>query len=271
MSLQSCLRSECIRTGSSVRNKEEVLKEIASMAKESAILSAYDEDDLYNALAERESLGSTGFGNGIAIPHCSLENISDFVIGLLTVPGGADFDSVDNEKTVIFFFIIGPKKKRSQHIHYLSVISKIVNNRKARELLLSTNDEAAIKNFVLRLAQSEEEGISKQQEKCLFQVFIQKEKYFTDILQIFSSSVPGSIAVMEINSAGYYLNSLPLFAGLWHDDNREYNKVIQAVVDKTQSNDIIRRINMVVENIETEPGVLITVQELYYSCGSIEF
>jgi PTS system nitrogen regulatory IIA component len=60
-------------------------------------------------LQQRERIGTTGFGGGIAIPHCSLDDIEEFVVGLLIVSDGVDFESLDGKKTTTFFFIIGPK------------------------------------------------------------------------------------------------------------------------------------------------------------------
>jgi hypothetical protein len=94
---------------------------------------------------------------------------------------------------------------------------------------------------------------------------------FEDILQVFSAAVKGSITVVETNNAGYYLHRLPLFSAYWSDVTQTFNRLIIAVVDRDFTNDVIRRIHMVANNIEKETGVLITVQDLVYTSGSIEF
>ena len=81
----------------------------------------------------------------------------------------------------------------------------------------------------------------------------------------------GYIVMGLANNAGYYLHAMPLFSALWHDADRTYNRVIIAVVNKELSNDVIRRINMVAEDIENSSGLLITVQDLVYSSGAVEF
>ena len=270
MSLKDSLRPECVQIGSTAQNKHDVLMEIAGLAHKSPVLSGHSEEDIFNALEARERIGSTGFGKGIAIPHCSLEKLDEFVVGLLIVPGGIDFHSLDGQSTRMFFFIIGPEARRNQHIQILSSISKFLKTPDIIDRFLEDQDKKTIYNRIISLVPSGEE-VKEKKGKCLFHVFIQKEEYFDDILQIFSASVQGSISVIETNNAGYYLHALPLFSSFWSEKSKTFSRIILAVVDKALSNDVIRRINMVAEDIEKEEGILIAVQDLFYTSGSIEF
>jgi hypothetical protein len=83
--------------------------------------------------------------------------------------------------------------------------------------------------------------------------------------------VDGSISVLETNAAGYYLHRLPLFAAYWSESQKGFCRLILAVVDRDLCNDVIRRIQTLVEDIDKSPGVLVSVQELFYSSGSLEF
>ena len=85
------LREECIVPNSDFSTKQQVLKAIATVAKKSPLLKNISENEIYTALEEREAIGSTGFESGIAIPHCRLEEVTDFVVGIISVPGGVDF------------------------------------------------------------------------------------------------------------------------------------------------------------------------------------
>ena len=73
-------------------DKDGLLNEIAKLASS----DESTQKKIFENLKEREGLGSTGFGNGIAIPHCALDNIDEFIIGIITVPNGVDYDSLDN-------------------------------------------------------------------------------------------------------------------------------------------------------------------------------
>lgn len=270
MDLVTIVREECIQIGSEAKTKKEVLGEIAGLAHKCPVLAGLSEKVLFDALWERECVGTTGFGNGVAIPHCALENIEEFVVGVIIAPGGIDFESMDKKKTKIFFFIIAPKQRRNEHIQILSSVSKLLKSAETVQKLLSAGEpKDALEH--LRAFWSADEGIGAKKQQSLFTVFVQKEEYFDDILQTLSTAVHGSISVIETNNAGHYLHKLPLFASFWSESERMFSRVITAVVDRDLSNDVIRRINTVCETLDKEPGVLITVQDLSYSAGSIEF
>ncbi len=270
MSLIDSLRPECLQIGGKARDKTAVLHEITKLALKSTPLSPFSEGEIFNALQARENIGSTGFGRGIAIPHCSLKNLTEFVVGLLIIPEGVDFASLDGQKTRAFFFIIGPENNRNQHIQILSGVSRLLKSPSDISRLIEAPDKGTLKERFLSLVQYQDKDKEKK-EKSLFQVFIQREDYFEDILQVFSAAVQGTISVIETNNTGYYLNTLPLFSAYWTEKNPGFNRIILAVVEKELSNDIIRRLNLIVDNIDRESGILITVQDLAYTSGSLDF
>lgn len=267
MNLMESLRPECIRVGSKAAGKQELLAEIASLAKQSPLLADIPEKKIREALETRERIGSTGFGQGIAIPHCGLEELDDFVVGLLLLPQGIDFAALDGQPTKAFFFIVGPRKRRNQHIQILSALSKLLKTPRVIEDFLSLADAEAIRLRFLQLVQVREARGERGQ--CLFHVFVQREECFDDILQEISSVVQGALAVVETNNAGYYLHRLPLFSAYWSDTKKGFFRIILALVDKDRCNDLIRRLHMIAD--PQEGGVLITAQELMYAGGSLEF
>ena len=108
MNLINVLRPECIQAGAECGSRDAVLETIAALARQSPALAHMDEAALLKGLSEREELSTTGFGNGIAIPHCRLEGVENFVVGILSVPGGAEFAAMDGEPVKLFLFIIAP-------------------------------------------------------------------------------------------------------------------------------------------------------------------
>ncbi len=272
MSLTASFRPECIQVGSAARDKADVLHEIALLSKRCRALAAYSEEEIFHALQSREKIGSTGFGNGIAIPHCSLEELKEFVVGVLVAPQGVQFGALDGRPTRAFFFIVGPRSERNLHIQLLSGISKILKKPRIIDRFLEARDPRMVKSIVaefFNLIHLEEEGAQKG--KCLFHVFVQKEEYFQELLQTLAAVVQGSVAVVESGRAGHYLRSNPLFAAYTGGNGGTFSRIITAVVDKDLCNEVIRRIHMVVDRIDEEPGVLLSVQELFYTSGSLEF
>jgi mannitol/fructose-specific phosphotransferase system IIA component (Ntr-type) len=267
MNLMESLRPECIRADSHAAGKQEVLAEIAALAKQSPLLDAVPLETIRTALEEREKIGSTGFGQGIAIPHCGLEELDDFVVGLLLVPRGLDFNALDGQPTKAFFFIVGPKQRRNQHIQILSALSKLLKTPRVVEDFLALGGAEAVRLRFLQLVQVRD--TRGEPGQCLFHVFVQREECFDDILQEISSVVQGALSVVETNNAGYYLHRLPLFSAYWSETRKGFFRIVLALVDKDRCNDLIRRLHMIAE--PQEGGVLITVQELMYAGGSLEF
>lgn len=119
MNIGNFLNKESVQIGASSLNKNSILEDIAKLAKKNPILKNIDREEIYRRLKERETLHSTGIGGGIAIPHCRLDNISDFVMGVLIEPRGVDYNAIDNQKAKLFFFIVGPTdEKKNTFISY---------------------------------------------------------------------------------------------------------------------------------------------------------
>ncbi len=269
MNLIECLRRECVQTGLSASDKDGVLKEIANLARRCDLLEPYKEEQIYRALKDREAVGSTAFGGGIAIPHCALKDIDDFVVGLINVPDGVDFESSSGEPTRLITFIIGPAEKRNEHVTLLSAISRVLDDPDTvEELVRADNAEVLTENF---LRHHRGHIPHQDRERCLFHVVIQDESVFNDILQVFSGAVEGDISVIESHNAGHYLDRLPMFAAFWSEHETGFCRIVIAVVDKALSNDVVRRINVVVKDLEHRSGVLVTVHELMLVRGSLDF
>jgi len=270
MGLKTNLRPDCMGIGLKSRKKEEVLMEISELAKNNVALDNFEAKDIYDAFMAREKLGSTGFRGGIAIPHCRLRNMDSFVVGAVVDRQGVDFESADNKPTNIFFFMIGPDGERSKHIKLLSEISMVLKADGAIQKILSSGTTSELYENISGYVHEELDDDARR-EKALFHVFIQKEDYFEEILEEFSSNVDGSIAVIETKNVGDYLNKVPLFSSYWTDSNMTFSRVIIAVADKVEMGSIISGIDSIVGGIENTDGILISVSPLLYTAGSIDF
>ena len=242
------------------------MREIARLAKKSSILKDIDENDVFLGLQKRESLGSTGFGNSIAIPHCRIKSVTDFVVGLITVPEGVPFDALDAEPVNLMVFIIAPDAEPNKHLKILSVISQtLLIPGVTKEILSETTAEAVYESF-LRHTYAEIDT-KKHTAKSLFNVFIEDENIFKDILEKMTGIETSSIVVANTESVTAYLTKVPLFADFWRDKPSKFNKVIIAVVDKELANETIRRIETITGNLNECSGVLLIVQDINYAAG----
>ncbi len=268
MDLSELLRVECVAVNVTAASKTDALSQIAALAKQSAALGDVSVEEIRRAMEEREAVGSTGFGKGIAIPHCRMESVSAFVVGLATVAGTVDFDSLDGEPVGLIAFIVGPARESTDHIRVLSGLSRVLSNADAvREMLAAATPEALRESFLRHVSLDRE--LLQEAKRSLFHVFIQDEDLFVEILQVLGGTEPRFTAVLEAENASVYLAKLPLFAGLWTDRPRSFTRVIISLVNRSMVNELVRRIEEVVGPLAQSERVLVAVQNVFFSGGSL--
>jgi PTS system nitrogen regulatory IIA component len=101
-------------------------------------------DELFRKLWEREQLGSTGIGLGVAIPHCKLDGLKQGVVAVGMVPEGIDFGAVDGQPVRIFFLVISPSGAPAEHLQMLAAISRWVKTGSNASRLLALHDPAQV-------------------------------------------------------------------------------------------------------------------------------
>ena len=270
MDLSKHLREECIYVGGKASDKTDVLKAIAHLAKNSPILKHVSEEEILDGLQERERLGSTGFAPEIAIPHCRLKHVSNFVVGILTVPEGVDFEAFDGAPTKLFVFIIAPTARQNEHVQILSNISNVLRFPEHVQELLARQTVGAIREYFLRQLATENDIPSHENTYQLLSVVIQHKAVFHDILTIFAEIQAGYVSVLEANHAREYLYALPMFALFWNEDRHDFQRIILAVLPKTYVNETLRKLNLIMEDMETESGMLVWLQDIAYISGSLD-
>ncbi len=132
--------------------------------------------------------------------------MENFVVGVLLEPRGIDFEALDGKKVSFFFFIVGPQSERSRHIQLLSTISKLLRQKHTLDRLRKTEEPAEVLSIIVENLQQESAPLQGRPgaQQCLFHVIVQREEHFDEILEIFSASAQGSVAVIEAKSAGAY-------------------------------------------------------------------
>jgi PTS system nitrogen regulatory IIA component len=126
--------------------KKEVLIELTD-----ALLKADPslvKDDVLKVLMERERLGSTGIGDGVAIPHGKLKDIDRLLISFGLSRQGVDFDSMDGKPAYLFFLLVAPEESVGVHLKTLARISKLLKSATVRERLQSAVDSAEIYRII---------------------------------------------------------------------------------------------------------------------------
>jgi mannitol/fructose-specific phosphotransferase system IIA component (Ntr-type) len=269
MNLFDILRLECIAAGVELKDKSDALNEVVRVAKKSSVFTGVSEEELLMGIEEREKTGTTGFGKGIAIPHCRLTDITEFVVGVITVPQGVDFDALDGEKVHLIIFIIGPDYESNEHIRILSIVSRILHIPGVVDEILAEKTPESIHESLLRYS-LDQVDTKDRKEKQLCHVFVQDAELFEDILQVFAAMETCSVTVIEGKNTREYLLSMPLFAGFWGDSHLGFNRIITAVIDKSLINETLRSIESITGQLDQRTDILVIVQNLFYAAGSLE-
>ncbi len=136
-----------------------------------------------------------------------------------------------------------------------------------KEILSAKSASVIRESFLRHLKLEAEPNIKKEFQQ--FTVIVQHEDVFEDLLTVFTEVEHCCISVLEANNASTYLYSLPLFSHFWNEEQKGFNRIILAMVRKALSNEAIRKINMIIENMEEDSGVLLLTQDIAYTNGSL--
>ncbi len=123
MKISDILNKDAILPDLTSQTKADVIQELAGAI---APQTAADADSIAQVLMERESLGSTGIGGGIAIPHGKLNHVKEICIGFGRSIKGVEYDSLDNLPVHIFFLLLTPENSTGGHLKVLAQISKML-------------------------------------------------------------------------------------------------------------------------------------------------
>ena len=114
-----------------------------------------DRNEVLKVLHERERLGSTGIGDGVAIPHGKLKNIDNLLLSFGCSKTGVEFDSMDGQPAHLFFLLLAPEESVGIHLKTLARISKLLKNPEVRSALLTAPDA----DELFRIISTEEEKL----------------------------------------------------------------------------------------------------------------
>ncbi len=136
------LNEQCIILELEATDKEGVLRELAGAVHAQHPL--IDQETMTHILAERELLGSTGVGNGIAIPHGKVPKLDKLLLCLGRSTAGINFDATDNQPVHIFMMILSPPATAGEYLQTLARTSKVLKDTTLRNRILSASDTGSI-------------------------------------------------------------------------------------------------------------------------------
>lgn len=124
--------------------KEAAIRAMVASLKDSGSIKAEDEDGIIGAILKREELGSTGIGNGVAVPHTKHASVTKLIATVALAGGGVDFASLDGEPVYILFLLVSPPDKPGDHLRALESISRHLRNQNFCKFLRQSKTKAAV-------------------------------------------------------------------------------------------------------------------------------
>lgn len=141
MNILDYLHKETILTDLGATDKKGVIDELSMpVAKRTNIAR----EDIARVLMERERLGSTGIGDGIAIPHGKLSGLETLIAGFGLSRKGVDFDTMDGKPAHIFFLLLSPDDSTGLHLMLLARISRLLKDQRFKANLKNAADADAV-------------------------------------------------------------------------------------------------------------------------------
>lgn len=141
MKIEDILKPECILQDIQGKTKKDILTELSRpIAKEYGV----DIDELVGVLLSREKLGSTGIGEGVAIPHGKIPGLKAIAGSVGKSRNGLRFDALDSKPCHIFFLLVAPSNSVSGHLKALARASMLLKNPGLRESLIAADSSEKI-------------------------------------------------------------------------------------------------------------------------------
>ncbi|QPH55853.1 PTS IIA-like nitrogen regulatory protein PtsN [Pontivivens ytuae] len=153
MELSDIIRSDAVRAGLKVTSKKRLLQELAELAAD--LDAEVKAGPCLDALQERETLGPTGMGAGVAIPHARLPEL-DRVIGYFArLEKPVEFEAVDGRPVDLVFMLLAPEEAGAEHLRALARVSRTLRDPAVCEKIRSTDDATAIYTILTEPAASQ--------------------------------------------------------------------------------------------------------------------
>lgn len=145
MDLGDLVTQEGIIPSLKATTKKQSLQELASHAEK---LTGISQRDIFDTLLQRERLGSTGLGRGLAVPHVKFRSLSQIVCIFARLEEPIDFEALDDEPVDLIFLLLAPEHASGDHLKALAKISRLLRQPEVSSQLRASKDRAAILNVL---------------------------------------------------------------------------------------------------------------------------
>ncbi|RQD73680.1 PTS sugar transporter subunit IIA [Desulfonatronospira sp. MSAO_Bac3] len=149
MHLADFLSPDQIVAGLASRTKAEVLDELAAPLVEKH--DFLERSEVNSVLVSRENLGTTGIGDGVAIPHGKIAGLDNILISAGLSREGVDFAALDHKPVHIFFLVLAPEKSAGKHLKILAFISRLLQDPDFKDSFINAQTREELWNLINRV------------------------------------------------------------------------------------------------------------------------
>ena len=142
MALIDLISEDVVKVPIQSTGKSAVIRELLDLLGGTGKVS--DIERAYNALLERESKGSTGLEDGIAVPHAKTDAVQSLVAALGIAPDGVDFEAMDGKPSKLFFLLLAPPDQSGPHIEALAEIARLSHSQAFLRVLIASKSPAEV-------------------------------------------------------------------------------------------------------------------------------
>ncbi len=128
MDIFNLLNQERTLAHTDASSKKKVLEKLSHVLSKD--IDNYSQEQIFDSLIQRERLGSTGLGSGVALPHCRLTGLSEACAAMVTLDSSVDFDSPDSEGVDIIFGLVVPDDSDKEHLETLAQLARLFSDLK---------------------------------------------------------------------------------------------------------------------------------------------
>ncbi len=273
MDVFDVLETVCVSVNLECRTKDDVLKELVRLLGKSSKVSPGQRETFYEKLKQREEKGSTGIGDGTAVPHSAVPGLKDFILALAVSKRGVPFDAVDKKKVHILAAIVGPEGKPKEHIELLAKISHVFRTPESRQRLLEARTATALyETFMSRCRMGSDAGGDRTKKQKVVILLIQTQTLFDDIVEVLAEMGVAGASVMDSKGMRSTFSRMPLFADFLHFfGNRSDNgHALIFTLYENNINEVLKAIEEVTGDLDTHTGAMMIVLEPWLIKGSLE-
>ncbi|NQT58591.1 MAG: PTS sugar transporter subunit IIA [Bacteroidetes bacterium] len=272
MKIYEILDKSCCSISLEGRNKNSILRELSELAVKNSEISAFSAESVYNTLVKREEEGSTGFGEGVALPHIRLKGLKDMFVLIAVSKHGVDFDAIDKKKVKLFFLIVAPEDKVTEHVQVLAGISRALSAGNLKNELLSAKSQGVLYETFLRSVQQTSGDISQKRDMKLMFIILYLEDMLYHILEYFIQEGIDGATIVESSGMGEYISNIPLFASFigFMNEKKNRSKTIMAMIPAERQQEILEGIESITGDLDKKEGAMIFVTDITFYKGTMK-